>query len=770
MSNILKSIWSLIISMKTMVTLTIIFAVTIAVGTFIENDYGIETSWALIYGARWFEVLQVLLAINLLGNIIRFKLYKRKKLPAFIFHVGFLFILLGSGMTRYLGYEGILHIREGTSENRMLSADSFVQVTATDKNGRIFYTEKKLFMSAIGGNNFDITLDVDGKRLDVRYKDFIKDAIQTAVEDPNGHPLVVYTVVTPSGPEKYFLNQGEYTDLGPYVMMFGDKDPSGLKKPYIRIFLKNGEFYFKSNIDIGWFIMQDQSKGVFEAGKEHPFKEKMMYLVNGIQMVPQMALVKGKKTLVPKNQYANKMNLKMDRPLSALIVEVEYDGKKREAALMGMGKRFRGFTENVDFGDIKVALEWGSKELTLPFYMYLEDFVMEKYPGSMSPSSYESHVILYDEKNGVKMPYRIYMNNTLEYGGFKFFQSSYDQDEKGTVLSVNHDPGKWPTYIGYTLLALGLFLNLFNPYGRFGKLARTRYIESVKNAASAAALAILLFNSGNLMAADSHAGHNHQQIDMKQIIETVKKVDKRHAQNYGSILMQSPDGRIKPIDSAAIDFLNKIHGSDTMLELDHNQIILGMTAMPSYWKRIKMIKVKHPEVKKLLGVAENEKYFAFLDIFDKNGNYKLAKYVEEASRKRPAERGTFDKELIKVDERLNVAWMVYTGEFMRVFPLQHDHNKKWYAPVEALKTFPPQEAQEIRAILEKNFSGFNKGITTDDWSLADEAVNDIKAYQAKYGADIIPPKSRVEAELLYNKLDLFNRLVPVYLLSGLVLL
>jgi len=116
---------------------------------------------------------------------------------------------------------------------------------------------------------------------------------------------------------------------------------------------------------------------------------------------------------------------------------MEYDGKKKEAALMGMGKRFKGFTETVDFGNLKVALEWGSKEIELPFYLYLQKFVMEKYPGSMSPSSYESHVILYDEKNGVKMPYRIYMNNTLEYGGFKFFQSSYDQDEKGTVLSVS---------------------------------------------------------------------------------------------------------------------------------------------------------------------------------------------------------------------------------------------------------------------------------------------------------------------------------------------
>ncbi len=767
MSKAVKTVWSILVSMKTMVTLTVIFAVTIAIGTFIENDYGTETAWAEIYGARWFEILQILLAVNLVGNIIRFKLYKHKKLPAFIFHVGFLIILLGSGLTRYYGYEGVMHIREGQSENRMLSADAFVQITATDKDGKVYHTEKKILLSALGGNSFDEALDIDGKTLHVKYKNYIKKAIKSAVEDPNGHPIVVYTVVTPSGPEKYFLSKGEYNDLGPFVMLFGDDDPGPIKKPYLHLYMKNGKFFFRSNTDIGWFKMQDQSKGVFKAYEEHPFKAKMMYLINGIQMVPQMTLAKGVKKVVPVNE--NGMQLKMDQPLSALVVDVEYDGKKKEVALMGMGKRFKGFTETVNFGDVKVALEWGSKEIILPFYLYLEDFVMQKYPGSMSPSSYESHVILFDEKNGVKMPYKIYMNHTLEYGGYKFFQSSYDQDEKGTVLSVNHDPGKWPTYIGYILLAVGLFLNLFNPNSRFGKLSRTRYIES---GAKAASIAVLLLIGLLQTPANAQSGHQHMhtQPDMKTIIETVKKVDKNHAENYGSILMQSPDGRIKPIDSAAIDILNKIHGSDTVLGLTHNQVILGMTAQPSFWKRIKMIKVKHPEVKKLLGVPENEKYFAFNDIFDKQGNYKLMKMVEEASRKRPAERGTFDKELLKVDERLNIAWMVYTGEFMRVFPLQHDHNKKWYSPTEALKTFPKEEAKEILAILQKNMKGFNKGLATGDWSLADEAVDEIKAYQRKYGADIIPAQSRVEAELLYNKLDIFNRLVPVYLLSGLILL
>ena len=142
---------------------------------------------------------------------------------------------------------------------------------------------------------------------------------------------------------------------------------------------------------------------------------------------------------------------------------------------MGMGKRYKGYTENFTIDGVDFSLEWGSKILELPFSLKLRDFIMRKYPGSMSPSSYESDVTLIDKVNLVQKEYKIYMNNVLDYGGYLFFQSSYDKDEKGTILSVNHDPGKWPTYLGYTLLAIGMFLNLLNPNSHFGRLSKKKY-------------------------------------------------------------------------------------------------------------------------------------------------------------------------------------------------------------------------------------------------------------------------------------------------------
>ncbi len=773
MSDILKTAWQILISMKMMVFLILVFALSCAVATFIENDHGIETSWALVYGSAWFELIQILLGVTLVANIFKFKLYKRKKIPALIFHVGFFVVLLGSGLTRYLGHEGVLHIREGEAENRMLSADALMQVQA--KSGvESVYSEKKLFISAIGGNSFSQSFSVDGKDVDIVYKDYIKDAHKTAVESANGEPMVSLVVTTPYGPEEHILTAGEYSDLGPFALVFGDKEPEHIHKPYIFYYVAGGKIYFKSNVPTGWMKMRDQTRGTFQANSINELQSKMMYMIQGTQIVAKDVLMSGIEKVVSADEM--KGDVKINTNLSALVVDVSVDGETKEVSLMGKGRRYKGFEESFTLNGVDISIEWGSKQIVLPFKLHLDEFVMDKYPGSMSPSSYESHVTVVDPANNQEFPYRIYMNNTLEYNGYKFFQSSYDQDEKGTILSVNHDPGKWPTYLGYALLTIGLFLNFFNPHGRFGKLARKRYTQGITSAAVALVATLALVATPNLHAETGHEGHNHAPGEhkyppsMSEVFETVKKIDKKHADLYGTILVQDVSGRIKPIDSFAMEILNKVHGSDTMLELTHNQIILGMSVMPSYWQRIDMIKVRHPEVNKILGLSPDQKYFAFEKIFDSMGNYVLASAAEEALRKRPAERGKLEKEILKVDERVNVAYMVYTGSFMRVLPIKDHEGDKWIDPSTALKEFKGEELRTVEAILSQNMQGLRDGMKSGDWSMADDAVEKIKRYQLEYGGDVSPAQSKIDAELLYNSLDIFNKLVPVYLIAGLLLL
>lgn len=749
----IKKVWSFLISMKLMMTLIFIFALASAVGTFIENDYGVNTSWALIYTSRWFEAVQVLLGISIIGNIFRYKMFQKKKIPTLIFHLGFLVVLIGSGVTRYYGYEGVMHIREGDTENRMLSSDAFLQINAK-KESQEFYREDIIYMSELGGRNFSNTLEVNGKNLTVTYKKFIGKAAKTAVEDPNGVPIAVFVIPTPQGPEKHVLKSGEVLDVGPLAVYF-DKEPTTNNKPILRLVSDDNGIFFVSNVSIDWLQMIDNSKGVYKRGNVYKFDERRMYNINGVQLVTKAVINKGKVKVVSEDEYKKDMNMQMKlQSISALVVDVEYDGEHREIALMGNGKRYKGYTENVKIGDTEISLEWGSKIIELPFSLRLRDFILLKYPGSMSPSSYESHVTLIDKKNLIQREHKIYMNNTLDYGGYLFFQSSYDKDEQGTILSVNHDPGKWPTYLGYALLTIGLFLNFFNSNGRFGKLARSKY-EYKASLFMAMIMTVTLLTSTPLAASP---------------IEENKKIDLDHANHYATMLVQGYDGRIKPLDSYIINILNKISGKDSLFGLNHNQILLGMASNPKPWKQVDMIKVSHPKVNEALGISEDQKTFSYVDAFDKYGQYKLAAAAEEAIRMRVAERGKYEKELIKVDERVNVAYVVYSGRFMNVFPLQGDTNNKWYYPEHALKNFPPLLSHEVQTLLKNNSIGLADGLNSGNWDAANRAIDAIKEFQNKYGAAIVPDSNLVKAELLYNKLKMFDRLYPVYLIAGFILL
>lgn len=750
--DIVKKLWAFLISMKLMVVLILIFATASGVATFIENDHGINTSWAVVYSSTWFEAVQVLLGISILGNIFKFKMHKKAKWPVLIFHVGFIVVLVGSAITRYYGYEGVMHIREGKSESRMLSSDAFLQISAT-KDSKEYYDEDIVYISEMGGKKFNNTLDVDGKKLVVKYKDFIGSAVKTLVEDPNGQPMVSFVISTPQGPEEYFLKSGESIDVGPLAVFF-DKQPVG-NKPILSIFRDRGETLFASNVNIDWLKMSDQTKGVYEATNVYKFEEKKMYNINGIQLVSKNILDKASVKVISEDEKASKMQMKT-KSMSALIVDVSYAGETHEVALMGQGKRYKGYTEYLNIDGAEISLEWGAKIIEVPFSLHLRDFILVKYPGSMSPSSYESDVTVIDNINSVKEDYKIYMNNVLDYGGFLFFQSSYDQDELGTILSVNHDPGKWPTYLGYFLLSLGLFLNFFNKKSYFGKLASKKYEYKASVLVAMVALATVL-STQPLYASN---------VDESKL----NNIDLDHANHYGTILVQGYDGRIKPLDTLAIDLVNKVSGRDSMFGMNHNQVILAMSSNPMAWKQVEMIKVSHPKLKKILGLKEDQKLFKYASVFNEYGEYILGPIAEEALRMRPAERGKYEKDVIKVDERVNIAYMIYSGRFLKAFPLDSSEDNKWHFPEESVQLFSGSQKEELFTILRENSSGLYAGINDGDWDAANRGVDSIKAFQEKYGEAIIPNSSVINAEILYNNLKIFDRLYPIYLIAGLFLL
>ena len=130
--------------MQMMTMLILIFAFSIGYATFIENDFGRATAKALIFNTLWFEAILLLLIINLVSNLLKFKLFRIDKIAALTFHISFIIILLGSAITRYISYEGMMHIREGDATNLFISDDTFLQIHIDDKLHQFKYDKKYL--------------------------------------------------------------------------------------------------------------------------------------------------------------------------------------------------------------------------------------------------------------------------------------------------------------------------------------------------------------------------------------------------------------------------------------------------------------------------------------------------------------------------------------------------------------------------------------------------------------------------------------------------
>ncbi|MDD3818194.1 MAG: cytochrome c biogenesis protein ResB, partial [Thiovulaceae bacterium] len=755
----MKTFLSYVGSMKTMAVLMAIFAFSIGYATFIENDYGTITAKAEVYNAKWFELLLLLLSINLLVNIFKYKMYTRKKAPIFIFHVAFLVIVVGAAITRYFGFEGTMHIREGEESSVMQSADTFFSVEAQAgeahaKSSEIVYLSKR------GSNALGASLELEGKKIEVEMIEYIPDAIEELVEVKEGGFAIAELMITSGGNgTPLTLKEGSFYEAEGFILDFNSK--LSFKKPVISVFVEEGALYMNHPMAMRYLKMDSGEQGELVPNEKEPFVGRTLFSAGGESFVVRDFKPSAKIELIS-DPNASPMRSGYD----ALRFRVNVADETKEISVMGRsGVLAKPHT--LAFGDMNVSIFYGAKEIKLPFALHLKDFQLERYPGSMSPSSYASEVVLLDQEQNINMPYRIYMNHILEHRGYRFFQASYDQDEMGTILSVNNDPGTLPSYIGYFLLGLGMFWSLFSRENRFAALAKKAKDASQKHATATLAAMVLALGSLPL----------HATAELDPALKTILAFDSVHAKHFGELVVQDSGGRMKPLNTLSTQVVAKLYRSDTMKigknTLDANQVLLGMMIRPDIYRDIKMIYTKDEEINKLLGVKLDAKYVSFSQFFvdpDNMSGYKLAQYVDEAVRKEPKYRNTFDKAVLKVDEKVNIAYMVFTGDLIKIWPKPNDASNKWLGTIEALKTLQSDKANEVRNIAVVYFSAVDTALEKNDWKGAEEALGKIAEYQKFYGSEVYPSKNRIKAEVFYNEANIFERLFPYYMVVGFALL
>jgi cytochrome c-type biogenesis protein CcsB len=420
----------------------------------------------------------------------------------------------------------------------------------------------------------------------------------------------------------------------------------------------------------------------------------------------------------------------------------------------------------------------GHENYVLPFEVKLLQFILSRYPGSASPSSFESKVLVYVD--GETREERIFMNNVLDIKGYRFFQSSYDSDELGTILSVKKDvAGRNVTYAGYILLTFGFIFCLFGRDSRFRQLNRRLKELRTKSMTSATVilliLAFLLSTPSKAQQSMSEAMQNSSAKESekrRQMWEAVQKfaltIPKEHIEKFGALPLLSSNGRVMPVNTFSSEILRKVHKSTRIWQFDSDRFLLSVLALPEMWARIPVIALPNEDLAMFFNLSP--KQCAYIDMFDENGKYKLQDKLETAYNKPPAERNRFDKDLMKLDEQVNIMYQIFNYQLLNLFPKENDPEQRWYASGDDLSSFSGQDSAFVASAIIWYSETLQHGMKTGEWIEADHILDLIATYQQKRNNTVTINPKRLAAEIRYNKMDFFRWSKIGYLsLGGLLL-
>jgi cytochrome c-type biogenesis protein CcsB len=715
-----------------------VFAAAMAIATFIGNDFGSSASYSLVYSTRWFELMLVLLAANLFGQLIIFKLFRKEKLPVALFHLSFILMIIGAGITRYSGWEGTIHIREGETKNICFSDEKYINYSVINEVGETIAEESRLYNAvSLSSQKYKRKINAGTRDYILSLSHIIPNAVEAVTDNPDGEPVIsmVVTIEKGTGTE-VILKKGEFKTL--YGITIGFESP---EEEDVMIKADNGNFIISSGFELGQMSMMTRESIVLEPGKELIMKSMQIVTVGDVRIVPRELLMSG--AVKPVSADPDQQ----DTGQNAFVFNLT-SGKDQETVYLWDRQSENISTASCIMGDLEFKIAYGSKITELPFSLKLNDFILEHYPGSTSPSGYKSDVTVIDKTGNAEKPFVIFMNNILKYRGFRFYQSSYDQDEKGTILSVNHDmAGMIVTYTGYALLFLFIILSLFIKTSSFRNIKPSSWNSPLRKGMMAVIFLLIVSGFTSSFGQEFIPG-------------------KESSEEFGKVLIQDQKGRTKPLFALSSDILRKVTRENKFKGYTSMQVFLGLFLDFDNWQNISLIRVSNTELQKSLGIRGN--MASFSDLLDMRGRgvYKLSEEVNEAYLKSPGERNKKDKEIMKVDERVNIVYMIYRGDFLKMFPLK-DGTQNWGLPEEALKT---AVSGEDSVYLNSVFPLLSEALQANNNANVRKLAESISAYQGRYAGYSLPSGFKIKAEMLYYKIGIFEKLFPFYATTGFIML
>jgi ABC-type transport system involved in cytochrome c biogenesis permease subunit len=403
--------------------------------------------------------------------------------------------------------------------------------------------------------------------------------------------------------------------------------------------------------------------------------------------------------------------------------------------------------------------EQGMKEEKLPFSLCLQKFEAKMHDGTNAVADYSSKFTVIDGDD--KSEGKVSMNNIYSHRSYRLYQSSYDEDGKGSVLAINADPYGIPvTYTGYALLFISLVWMLFDPKGGYRKLLKSPLLKK------GALMTALILSMGNIQTlhAESATGNLQNAV-----------LPKETAEKFGELHILYND-RICPVQTFALDFCKKIYGARSYQGLTAEQVLSGWVFYGNTWANEPFIKIKSGEMKTAMNLPD---YASLNTFFNREmGGYTIGQYVQEYYN---GQQDKFHQQAADIDGKIQIIMELREGISLKVLPYTFTKNVKatkdhpfikagtttWFSPVDKL----PQAVEQQHALYIRNvFSLLNGDVKAGNISRVNEFFVKMKKYQEVSSGNSLPTNTQYKAERINNAFPFATILFMANLTLGFIAL
>jgi cytochrome c-type biogenesis protein CcsB len=304
-------------------------------------------------------------------------------------------------------------------------------------------------------------------------------------------------------------------------------------------------------------------------------------------------------------------------------------------------------------------------EHPLPFTVHLDAFEIDYYPGTLRPAQFRSRVRVGDPSAGQMYAADIEMNHELAYGGYRFFQSSYRQEEgrEMTVLSVSKDPGQPLVFAGYILLLIGMITVLTTRLNQHSRLPPDIRAGGPDLKVALLLLVLGLGTNGAVLQAEA----DFVDLPDEKTVSALRALPVQH------------DGRVMPLDTVAREGVWNVTGQRTWNGIDPVSMVVSWVVEPERWSNEPIVKIGSPQLITELGLPPGTRYASFQELASIP---RLMELIREARRRSEIEEplDPVMKAARKVERRLVWLQQFTTRRTLRLIPDPSDPQADWSQP------------------------------------------------------------------------------------------